>query len=126
MRSQSQLRNDKYIMIKLADALTKKGASKTKLLQALESTKLFNEERHLEVKTDYGEKKGFYLHYTVPHYPHYMHLLTHNSQTNIAHCTFGIYTCDISFKKTLNILLKSTLKETLSVDFIKNEDMEWI
>ena len=37
----------------LADALTKKGASKTKLLQALESSKLFNEERHLKVKTDY-------------------------------------------------------------------------
>ena len=37
----------------LADALTKKGASKTKQLQALESSKLFNEERHLKVKTDY-------------------------------------------------------------------------
>ena len=71
-------------------------------------------------------KKGFYLHYTVQHYPLYIHLLTHNSQINIAHCTFDIYTCDISFKKTLNILLKSTLKETLSVDFIKNEDMWWI
>ena len=55
-----------------------------------------------------------------------MHLLTPNSQTNNAHCTFGIYTCDISFKKTLNILLKSTMKETLSADFIKNEDTERI
>ena len=36
----------------LADALTKKSASKTKRLQALESSKLFNEERHLKVKTD--------------------------------------------------------------------------
>ena len=35
----------------LADVLTKKGTSKTKLLQVLESSKLFNEERHLKVKT---------------------------------------------------------------------------
>ena len=36
----------------LADALTQKSASKTKLLRALESGKLLNEERHLKVKTD--------------------------------------------------------------------------
>ena len=36
----------------LANALRKKDASKTKLLQALECSDLFNEERHLKVKAD--------------------------------------------------------------------------